>query len=147
MKKQQGAVSLVLAPGRMLICPPAHFTEVQRNDLPGVPGGCPHRALAWVRILFYSLFRQPHARVHAAKPARQFVQFYEVSGTLYIQVLSFCVLRRPKMNHYLDYLRTGKCQFGDLCSWVSRRSFQLWPLLSFCMPCLPRYCNSHRSAV
>lgn len=91
MKKQQGAVRLVLAPGRMLICPPAHFTEVQRNDLPGVPGGCPHRALAWVRILFYSLFRQPHARVHAAKPARQFVQFYEVSGTLYIQVLSFCV--------------------------------------------------------
>lgn len=54
---------------------------------------------------------------------------------------------RPKMNHYLDYLRTGNCQFGDLCSWVSRRSIQLWPLLSFCMPCLPIYYNSHRSAV
>ncbi|KAI7845916.1 hypothetical protein COHA_000462 [Chlorella ohadii] len=26
-------------------------------------------------------------------------------------------LHGPKMNHYLEYLRTGNCQFGDLCTW------------------------------
>lgn len=36
-------------------------------------------------------------------------------------------LCRPKMNHYLEYLRTGNCQFGDLCTWV-RECSGLWGL-------------------
>ena len=40
--------------------------------------------------------------------------------------------RRPKPNHYLDWLDKGRCAFGDMCKMVRRTS-----LSNVCMVCYP----------
>ena len=83
---------------------------LQCQALSGVSRNCTHCAPAWVRPAAAPWFRfryYAHCRSAYACPQTPCPPSFRV------------VQCRPKPNHYLQWLRTGICVFGDICRWVS----------------------------